>query len=297
MKRNLISLIYSYKNQILKLVNVIQPNHIIVADNGIKAFLIPLFFSNKSNLILEIHSSLYIKERENTNLFFALIRRKLKVILASKFTKTIFETTENQIEWNSKNSIVIPNPLWFLAVKKSNLQNKKVIAVARHTYEKGLDRLLKVWSEVIKSHPDWCLDIYGNSENGIDLQKLAIELEISKSCTFFKPSKQIDVKYLESSIFALTSRFEAFGMVLIEAMEAGLPCIAYDCPCGPRTIIQNNLNGFLVENDNEPQYVSKLNLLIANENLRLEMGKNAARSVHKYDLELIMKQWIVIFES
>ena len=96
---------------------------------------------------------------------------------------------------------------------------------------------------------------------------------------------------------AMTSRTEGFGMVLVEAMALGLPCIAYDCPCGPREIIQNNENGLLVENGNIDLFVQKMELLIEDENLRLQMGKNAQESIGKYDIDSIMQQWKSLFES
>ena len=296
LNKNSILFLYSYKKQIKNLINDLNPTHIIVADNGLKAFFLP-FILCKYNLFLEIHSSLYIEEVSNQNQFLKYLQRKLKILLANKFSASIFESTENKLEWKSKNAIVIPNPLWFSAAKKSSLKNKKVIAVARHNYEKGLDRLLKIWVEVIKKHPDWHLEIYGNNAQKMDLSKMASDLQITKNCTFLKPVKNIDTKYLDASIFALTSRFEAFGMVLIEAMEAGLPCIAYDCPCGPRTIINNNKNGFLIKDGNKTDYILKLNELIENENLRIEMGKNAVNSIKKYHLEPIMKQWTDLFEN
>jgi glycosyltransferase involved in cell wall biosynthesis len=86
-------------------------------------------------------------------------------------------------------------------------------------------------------------------------------------------------------------------MVLLEAMASGLPCVAYDCPCGPRAIIQNNENGFLVENGNLDTFVQKIELLIEDENLRIQMGQNAKNSISKYDLYIIMMQWKKLFEE
>ena len=287
--------LYSYQKQIKNLINAINPKHIIVADNGLKSFFLP-FMLHQYNLLLEIHSSLYIEDASNQNQFLKYLQRNLKISLANKFSASVFESIENKLEWKSKNAIVIPNPLWFSAAEKSSLKNKKVIAVARHTYEKGLDRLLIIWSEIIKKHPDWQLEIYGSDSQKMDLSQLASDLQITKNCTFFTPVQNIDTKLSEASIFVLTSRFEAFGMVLIEAMEAGLPCIAYDCPCGPRTIIEDNQNGFLIENGNKNEFVSRLSLLIQDKNLRQQMGKQASMSVIKYDLISIMNQWKTVFE-
>ena len=95
----------------------------------------------------------------------------------------------------------------------------------------------------------------------------------------------------------MTSRFEGFGMVLIEAMASGLPCIAYDCPCGPRAIIENNSNGFLIEDGNENQFIQTLENLIENEILRIDMGNKAKISVNKYQIEAIMEEWNSILKG
>jgi glycosyltransferase involved in cell wall biosynthesis len=210
---------------------------------------------------------------------------------ASKFNQFIVETPESIKEWNIKNSIVIPNPLWFSTKRVANLSQKKVIAIGRHAYEKGFDRLLEIWKKVIVKTPDWNLTIYGKSNPDIDLVSMAKKLNIENNITFYDPVKNIEEKYLEASICLMTSRFEGFGMVLIEAMASGLPCIAYDCPCGPRAIIENNDNGFLIEDGNENQFIQKLENLIENENLRIDMGNKAKTSVKKYEIEAIMDQW------
>lgn len=93
----------------------------------------------------------------------------------------------------------------------------------------------------------------------------------------------------------MTSRFEGFGMVLIEAMTSGLPCIAYDCPCGPRAIIKNNSNGFLIENGNEKLFTTKINELIEDINLRKTIGVVAQKSMEKYNIDTIMKTWNKLF--
>jgi len=151
--------------------------------------------------------------------------------------------------------------------------------------------LLEIWKKVIEKNPDWNLTIYGKSNPDIDLVSLAKKINIENNITFYDPVKNIEEKYLEASICLMTSRYEGFGMVLIEAMASGLPCIAYDCPCGPRAIIENNNNGFLIEDGKENQFIQKLENLIENENLRIEMGNKAKTSVKKYEIESIMDQW------
>ena len=191
-----------------------------------------------------------------------------KKIGIQKYDRFVVLTVESIAEWKINNTIVIPNPLWFTCEKPSSLKSKKVIAAGRHTYEKGFDRMLLIWKKVVAKHPDWQLEIYGKSSESNDLKVLAEKLNISNTVVFQELVQAIDKKYVEASFYLTTSRFEGFGMVLIEAMASGLPCVAYDCPCGPRGILTQNEDGFLIENGNEEEYVKAVETLIKNETLR-----------------------------
>jgi len=147
LKGNIFSFFYSYKNKLNSIIKKTNPDRIIVCDNGLKAFMIPFVIKTKIPLLLEIHSSLFIKETENNNTFWNNITAKMlffyKRFGASKFNQFIVETPESIKEWNIKNSIVIPNPLWFSTNRVANLSQKKVIAIGRHAYEKDLIDCLK----------------------------------------------------------------------------------------------------------------------------------------------------------
>lgn len=212
-----------------------------------------------------------------------------------RYDRFIVETKESILEWKVKDTIAIPNPLWFTTQVLSDLNNKKVIAVGRHTYEKGFDRMLQIWKKVLVKHPDWILDIYGKSSENNHLKLLTKNLNISENVVFYEPVHNINDKYLEASFYLMTSRFEGFGMVLIEAMASGLPCIAYDCPCGPRAIIAHNEDGFLIENSNESDYVNAIDTLIENVVLRREMAQKAKLSSKKYHIDEIMLAWDQLF--
>ena len=289
---------FQYIKKLNKKIKLIKPDIIIVCDNGLKAFTIPYILKTKIPIIFESHGSKLIEEKQKDK-FQVLTKLKLlfKDYSANKFAKFVALSTESLKEWNVINGIIIPNPLWFKMNQFSDLKSKKVIAVSRHSYEKGLERLLLIWKKVVEKHPDWTLDIYGKYSEDLGLQKIAQSLNISKNVVFHEPVKNINDKYLEASFYVMTSYYEGFPMVLIEAMASGLPCIAYDCPCGPRAIINNNENGFLVENGNLDSFIQKIELLIEDENLRIEMGKKSQKSSGKYNLEFIMQQWKLLFES
>ena len=288
-----------FRKSLKSKIQSIQPDVIIVCDNGLKAFTIPFIRSAEIPIIFECHGSKYIEEKHlNSNWISKIInalKYKFKDFGANKFSKVVALSNESLKEWNMNNGLVIPNPSWIQNENISDLKPKKVIAVARNSYEKGLDRLLIVWQKVVAEHPDWILDIYGDSV--IDLRSLVIDLGMEFNVNLNEPVKNISEKYLASSFYVMTSRSEGLPMVLLEAMASGLPCIAYDCPIGPRSIIKEGENGFLIEDGNADSFVQKLKLLIEDENLRMQMGKNAQEGVKKYDLEIIMEQWKSLFES
>lgn len=293
-----ISFLLQYAKALKTALSTIKPDVIIVCDNGLKAYTIPFILKTNIPIIFECHGSKYIEEKEQTKFLFLKKNRLIfKELSAKRFAKFVALSKESLKEWNVNNGVVIPNPLWFEPTTSADLKSKKVIIVGRHSYEKGLDRMLQIWQKVIQKHPDWSLEIYGKSNENQELQKLANSLNINNNVTFFEPVKNINDKYLGASIVSMTSRTEGFGMVLIEAMAVGLPCIAYDCPCGPRSIIQNDKNGFLVENGNIDSFVQKIELLIEDENLRMQMGKNAQKSTKKYNIDSIMQQWKSLFED
>jgi len=294
---NPIKFLINYKKALNELVAKISPDVIFVLDNGLKAYLLPYFLKTPIPVILEIHGSKYVQEEKGTNKLFDFFAIKIKDLGIKRYTKVVFLSIESALEWNYKNPIIISNPISFSNNEFSNLSSKKAIAVARHSYEKGLDRMLQIWEKVVLKYPDWSLVIYGKSNKNQELQQFLTTLGISNNVTFFEPVKNISEKYLDSSLYLMTSRSEGFPMVLLEAMALGLPCVAYDCPCGPSAIIQNNENGFLVEDGNIDLFVQKMELLIEDENLRIQMGKNAKNSISKYDLETIMQQWKSLFEE
>lgn len=290
--------LFRYKKELEKYIKKVQPDCIIVCDFALKSFSIPFLINTKVPIVFEAHGSRFNEYKESSFLGFT---NKFKYIYrnycARHFFSFIALSQESLNEWSVKNSIVIPNALWFETKSFSDLKAKKIIAVARHSHEKGIDRLLQIWKLTVEKHPDWLLEIYGQQNEDLGLQNLAKKLNIEKSVAFINPVKDIQQKYTEASILVMTSRNEALPMVLIEAMACGLPCIAYDCPVGPKAIIQNNKNGFLIEDGNKDSFVEKLNLLIEDENLRIQMGKKAIESVEKYDLDTIMNQWKNLFES
>ena len=215
-----------------------------------------------------------------------------------KLDKLVVLTEKDKEAWIELDNVVtIPDPLSMSPSSISLLKEKRVIAVARYSYEKGIDLLLKAWTLVDKENQDWRLDVYGDGDRAF-YEQLIDELKINRShCQLHGRTNDVEKEYLNSSLFVSTSRFEGFGMVLTEAMVCGLPVISFDCPWGPRSIITDGEDGILVENGNINLLASSLSSLMSNETLRRSMSKAALKNVQRFSMEQIAEQWRNIFES
>lgn len=291
---NPLKYIFNYIKGVRRTVEYIKPDIVLVCDDGLKGFFIPKILKEKIPIIYERHASISLNAKNS-------IKGKLIILLmksqVKNFSKFVVLTKSNIKEWKGNNIIAIPNPLSFNCQSDNPLDQKKVIAVGSHSYNKGFDLLLKSWKEINKNHPDWKLTIYGKSDTKKQFIKLARQLEIENTVFFYEPVLDIKQKYLESSIMVLPSRSEGFGMVLIEAMACGVPCVSFDCPSGPRDIISNNIDGFLVPAENIELMIDKILILIKDQQLRLNFGFKARENVKRFDIEVIMKQWDNLYKS
>ncbi|MEY2692525.1 MAG: hypothetical protein RIT03_915 [Bacteroidota bacterium] len=296
---NNISYIWQYIKGMRDIVATLKPDVISVCDDGLKGFYLPLLLP-KTPIIYERHISQQIAFGVHPSMLKRLrvgLQLQLMTRLGRTFDKFVVLTQDNLNEWNLPNTVVIPNPLSFFPETQSALTNKTVIAVGKHTHQKGFDRLLQCWATIVKTNPDWSLEIYGKADEKQGMFQLAKQLQIENNVRFFEPVPDIATRFLASSVFAFSSRFEGFGMVLIEAMACGVPCVSYDCPCGPKDIIRSDEDGFLVPNHDLDDFTQKLLQLIENQELRNKMGAQAKINVQRYLPEVVVKQWDELFRS
>ena len=192
---------------------------------------------------------------------------------------------------------VIANPLPFYPDIINTVRRKRIISVGRYFDEKGYDMLLKVWAIVEKKCADWELDIYGDG-NKLYYEKIASTLALDRQrCRLNDSISDVQREYLDSSLFVCTSRFEGFGMGIIEAMACGLPVVAFDCLWGPRSIITDGEDGLLVENGNIVKMAETILSLINHPERISEMGMKARKNVQRFNLDTIAKKWKRLFDS
>ncbi len=215
-----------------------------------------------------------------------------------KLDRFVVLTDSDKSSWYELNNVeVIPNPLSFTSTVNNDLINKRIISVGRYSYEKGYDYLLQAWASIQDQCGEWRLDVYGDGDQS-SYDKLIDKLKIDRNRCALNPATQgIQKKFEESAIAVCSSRFEGFGLVIIEAMACGLPVVSFDCPWGPRSIIQNGKDGFLVENGNVDKLAEAMLKLVLDKDLRSEMGKNAKINVQRFSIDEIANKWKALFEE
>lgn len=192
--------------------------------------------------------------------------------------------------------VQIYNPLSFeMPYPIRHHGQKRVTAIGRISAQKGFDLLLQSWLIVERQAPDWMLEIVCGYGDWDALQKEAEDMGCrSVVCT--PPTKAIQGKLAETAIFALSSRFEGFGLVITEAMTCSVPTVSYACPQGPAEILTDGVDGLLVEPENTRQFAEKLLVLMKDDALRAKMGEAAYRNSKRFSMDNIIGQWIGLIE-
>ena len=215
-----------------------------------------------------------------------------------KLDRFVVLTEEDKASWTELENVeVIPDPLAFEIDKVSPLTNKRVIAVGRYVYQKGFDILLQAWAKIEKRHNDWELAIYGMGDR-TPYEQIIEKMHIDRNrCHLNGPTDDIKQEYLNSSLFVFSSRFEGFGMVLIEAMACGLPVISFDCPCGPKDIVRHQEDGLLVPSGDVAELSDAIHQLLSDDALRHEMATKAIVNVRRFELSEIAERWKNLYDT
>lgn len=220
--------------------------------------------------------------------------------IVRRFDNFVVLTNEDRGYWGKLQNIeVIPNAAMFVADRYSDVSNKRVIAVGRLDYQKGFDRLIQAWEIVYKSgkYNDWRLDIFGQGEWKEMLQGMIDERGLNSSAFINKPTKNIGKEYAESAMLVMSSNYEGFPMVMIEAMACGLPVVAFDFKCGPKDIIREGENGLIIPNGDIKALAEGIIKLMEDTNCRKRMSANARKIVDTYSEKTVMNKWMGLFNN
>ena len=298
--RNMFHIFFTLKKKLRGLLREINPDIVVSAD-GVDKWLIPARKPSWSS-VREIHSVHDNRRRTTGPLFEKLIVRVGELIdykLIKRYDRIVILTEEDyEAYWkNLANVCVIPNFCRFKRGKLSGLSHKKIIAIGRLSDVKDIPSLLRVVRIVFNKHPDWCLDILGEGEDRPLIEDLINRYSLKDNVFLRGTQANVQDWIAESSILALTSRYEGFSMVLVEAMTCGLPVVSYACPVGPRDIISDGVDGFLVPPGNEEVFASRLCELIEDEPKRKQMGAAALKKAERFQSDIVISRWIDLFKQ
>ena len=191
----------------------------------------------------------------------------------------------------------MPNGVTSLGRHRADPGAKRVVAAGQLGKRKGFDRLLTTWARVAHEFPDWRLAIYGQGRWGRRLRRWADELGVGDSVEFAGHSPQLPEELAKASLFVMTSRREGFPMVLLEAMSVGLPVLAYDCPTGPRDIVTDGVDGYVVPDGDTEGLAASMAELMDSEDERRRLGAAAIGKAAEYDIAVIAERWEALFEE
>lgn len=256
-----------------------------------------------SKKVLELHFCKFFRLQYGRTGLMGLLdryRTRLDERIVRRFDRFVVLTQEDKGYWGKlPNLEVIPNAALFIAPRLSTQTEKRVIAVGRLDYQKGFDRLIRAW-DIVQQNPScqaWRLDIFGQGEWQEMLEEMIRERGLARSTRINDPSKRIGEEYAASSLLVMSSHYEGFPMVMIEAMACGLPVVAFDFKCGPRDIIEEGKNGCIVSEGDIPALARAITRLIEQDALRKAMAEEARKVTKRYAEERIMQQWTELFNS
>lgn len=256
-----------------------------------------------SKKVLELHYCKFFRlqyGRKGLLGWIDKLRTRQDEQIVRRFDKFVVLTNEDRGYWgNLPNIEVIPNAAMHVSDAYSDVMNKRVIAVGRLDYQKGFDRLVQAWQLVRHTgkFTDWKLDIFGQGEWREMLQQMIDKAELQDSVRLNRPTKQIGEEYVKSDMLVMSSNYEGFPMVMIEAMACGLPVVSFDYKCGTKDIIQPGINGLLVPNGDIQALADAMMKVMEDEAYRKMLSLNARKVVDTYSEQAVMSQWIRLFTS
>lgn len=288
--------VYSSVN---KIINAVKPNVIINANVWVISYFLPFIHRNIPKII-ELHFSydgLQIMNREiyQSNKLKIFINEELRRLVYPRYSKCIVLTNDDRKKWAFKNIAVIPN---FTNIKRNEntyyTREKIAINVGRLEYQKNHEALLNAWSIISKKYPEWKLEIWGNGSLEDSLKNQIKHLGLEKNAFLKGTCSEIAKQYQRASFFVLSSRYEGLPLVVIEAMQMGLPCVCYAIT-GTNDIIKDGENGYIVQSNSITALSEGMEKMIRSMDEFESFSKRAEETAKQFEKNSIMKKWCNLF--
>ena len=297
-----------FKNRLQTFLDEIQPDILITTTYSLNLIDIILSAKTKACRLVESHVACYTVKKSfdcKCNPSFRLLAVWYDRIMLNKVGKAdcfVSLTQGDADDWSrySSNVIVIPNPVTYFPETISSHggnDEHRIICVGRLHEQKGFDMLIEAFAFIADQCPEWKVDIYGEGFYKDLLEEMINRHNLCGRISINSPTSHIYNEYQHSDFFVLSSRYEGFALVMLEAMSCGIPCVSFKCKYGPEEIIEDGKNGLLVENGNVKDLAEKMLWMIRHREERLQMGKQARKDVRKYELNAIMPKWHELFEN
>lgn len=219
------------------------------------------------------------------------------LVLVSDSLRSFYKKKMKERKYKCK-CVFIPNMLDEIPKTTSKLTEKRMISVGRLSKEKGYVDLIEIFKKFHEKNSDWHLDIVGDGPERNKVVDRIYQYQLTDVITVhgYLKKKEINALLKKSSLYLMTSYTESFGIVLIEAMSYGVPCLAFTSAEGANDLIQNDKNGYLIENRDFDSMINKMEKLINNKKERIELGKNARAFSLNYSSDVVKKEWLKLLK-
>jgi glycosyltransferase involved in cell wall biosynthesis len=209
---------------------------------------------------------------------------------------------EQWLRHNTKASTikVISNPVEYPVpdgspfIEVPSHRGPMIVAVGRLCPQKQFTHLIAVFSALTREFPDWWLAILGDGPDRESLATQISDARMTEKISLVGRVGNMSDWYREADIFVMTSRYEGYPNALIEAMASGVPAVSYDCPSGPADVIQDGVNGMLVEPDSTDELERKMRLVMSDSSLAAELSERALEVRELLDPDVILAQWLSV---
>ena len=295
---------YLFRKQFKRLesfIDAYKPDAVFVLSQSLFHIITP-FAAKTIPTYYEYHTSWYgfklgFDRLSGIKKIKAKVIRRIADYAESRYTKIVYLNQAEFDHFKLKNAVIIPNFFDVLEQRQPRNPKKIAISLGRLSFQKGYDLLIEAWKQVDTQIDGWQMHVYGNGELREKLVRDAAAHKFKNPLHFFEAIDNINEKLSQASLYVMSSRFETFPMVLLEALSNQVPVVSFDCPTGPRSILTENEDGLIVPPLDVKALADAIVAIAGDEQKRLSMGAAGLKNVSRFSPESVMQQWDSLIRS